>query len=182
MLEKAVVDNKDPYLVLLEYRNSPISDEIKSPSELMFGRKVNGLMPIKENFIQTERYEDHKQHLLKRQTLQKRYYDRNARPLNPLKKPKGLLKGTNRKEFAMQSSYENENHENEHVDEPDIPEIPSSVTSNLDVPVNSSAPNRRVKPPNTERYIVSSNFANGHNYVTRSGRTVKTPHYLKEYV
>ncbi|KFM70201.1 hypothetical protein X975_25873, partial [Stegodyphus mimosarum] len=141
-------------------------------------------MPLKENFIQTEQYEDHKQHLLKRQTLQKIYYDRNARPLKPLKvgdqvyiKEKGkklnergkiieeaerphsyriirtdgrivernrrdILKGTNQKEFAMQSNYENESHEDEHVDEPDIPEIPSSGTSNLDVPVSSSAPNR----------------------------------------
>ncbi|KFM57554.1 Transposon Ty3-I Gag-Pol polyprotein, partial [Stegodyphus mimosarum] len=228
MLEKAVIGNKDPYLVLLEYRNSPISAEIKSPSELMFGRKVNGLVPIKENFIQTKEHAEHKQQLLKRQALQKKYYDKSARPLKPLKigdnvyinekgknlkesgkimgqaeRPRSyriiradgriiernrrdILKGTNRKNFIVQNNYENESDKGDisrstpTLDLPVNPNSDLTLNPNLNLSLNSPIHNRSIVPLNSERSVVSPNSVNGHNYVTRSGRTVKKPYYLKD--
>lgn len=32
LIKKALTDNKDPYLALLEYRNTPLSDQLGSPA------------------------------------------------------------------------------------------------------------------------------------------------------
>ncbi|XP_018364694.1 PREDICTED: uncharacterized protein K02A2.6-like, partial [Trachymyrmex cornetzi] len=45
MLKKCENDGKDMNLALLEYRNTPISDKIPSPTELMFGRKTRSILP-----------------------------------------------------------------------------------------------------------------------------------------
>ena len=39
VFRKAVERKGDPYLALLEYRNSPIDSDIGSPAELLFQRK-----------------------------------------------------------------------------------------------------------------------------------------------
>ena len=52
MLLKAKSDCNDQFLVLLEYKNVSISNNLSLPSELLFGRKINGLLPIKETFHQ----------------------------------------------------------------------------------------------------------------------------------
>lgn len=86
MLNKAEYEGRDPFLTLLEYRNTPIAHNLPSPAELMFGHKINGLLPRKEDFFADEKYKDDKhdqvrQKLLARQEKQKKYYDYNAKPL-----------------------------------------------------------------------------------------------------
>ncbi|KYQ59895.1 Uncharacterized protein K02A2.6, partial [Trachymyrmex zeteki] len=44
MLKKCESDGKNIYLALFEYRNTPVSDKIPSPTELMFGRKIRGIL------------------------------------------------------------------------------------------------------------------------------------------
>lgn len=48
MLIKANEDKKILYLCLLEYENTPKSKYLPSPSEILMGRKVNGLLPTEE--------------------------------------------------------------------------------------------------------------------------------------
>ena len=84
MLTKAEHDGRDPYLTLLEYRNTPISDVIASPAELMFGRKINGLLPRKEDFILTKEFDKTREKLILRQQKQKEYHDQGARTLPPI--------------------------------------------------------------------------------------------------
>ncbi len=81
MLKKALHDNRDPHLALLEYRNTPISSDIPSPSELMFNRKINGLMPRREDFFPTRNHEDTREKLIARQQKQKKYFDKGCRDL-----------------------------------------------------------------------------------------------------
>lgn len=50
ILKKADFDNRNPYLALLEYRNTLISNNIPSTSDLLFGHKINGIMPCKDFF------------------------------------------------------------------------------------------------------------------------------------
>lgn len=46
LLKKTERDNKDPYLVLLEYITTPIDSKLPSPVELLYSRKIKGLLPI----------------------------------------------------------------------------------------------------------------------------------------
>ena len=79
-------DKKDLALALLEYRNTPKKKNLKSPNEIMFLRKIRGIIPnviskqlIKQNAEIKKRLED-------RQKLQKMYYDRNAQSdMSPVK-------------------------------------------------------------------------------------------------
>lgn len=80
MMKKAEDDEKDPYLCLLEYRNTPINSSIPSPSELLFNRRVNGLLPTTNIFISDDK-QNLKDSFQKRQSEQKVAYDRNAKSL-----------------------------------------------------------------------------------------------------
>ncbi|KYN29035.1 Uncharacterized protein K02A2.6, partial [Trachymyrmex cornetzi] len=81
MLKKCENDGKDIYLALLEYRNTPISDKIPSPTELMFGRKTRSILPtmFKDSCERT------KQLLDERRSVHKKYYNRSTKDLRPLK-------------------------------------------------------------------------------------------------
>ena len=76
---------KDPSLALLEYRNTPINKDLKSPNEIMFRRKVRGLLPIKLNEEDINHNKNIKDQLLAKQISQKDYYDKKSCNLKPLK-------------------------------------------------------------------------------------------------
>lgn len=84
IFRKADYEKKDKYLALLEYRNTPISQEFdyKSPSELLMGRKTQGILP---NFDQPSMENKNIQKTLYRNAFkQKSYYDRNTKKLSKL--------------------------------------------------------------------------------------------------
>ena len=45
MIKKAILDKRDPYLALLEYWNTPISDTIGSPAQRFMGQRTKTLLP-----------------------------------------------------------------------------------------------------------------------------------------
>lgn len=88
MLKKAEYDGKDPYLVLLEYRNTPITAEIGSPNKLMFGKNVNRYLPtFNASYINTNvnNYDRIREKLQDRQRIQKEYFDKRTRVLPDLR-------------------------------------------------------------------------------------------------
>ena len=85
ILSKAHEDTKSPLLAILEYRNTPV-DGMKSPAELIFGRQLRSILPtIQQHLRQKEINPSAVMARRKYQQLQqKKYYDRNAKPLQPL--------------------------------------------------------------------------------------------------
>ena len=86
MLKKANLAKMDPYKALLELRNTPIEDIGASPSQLLFSRRTQSMIPIKltqlePKVVQTEHV---KSTLEGRQMVQSRYYNQHVRPLPPL--------------------------------------------------------------------------------------------------
>lgn len=78
MLSKALEDGLDWNKCLMEYRNTPISELVPAPAEMLFKRKVKSLIPsmdkskVKGN-IQI------KKELVRRSEKQKKVYDKTAR-------------------------------------------------------------------------------------------------------
>ena len=87
MLEKAKRDQKDPYLSLLEKRNTPVAN-YKSPAQLSMGRPLRSILPCTTNQLIPEKvcYRETQTRLQKKQAEQKSYYDKSSvQSLRPLK-------------------------------------------------------------------------------------------------
>ena len=87
LMKKAIHDKKDPYLALLDYRNTPQSENVGSPAQRLMGRRTKTLIPttkvllkpkvINPSIVQKE--------LRQRKVVQKRYYNQHAKHLKKLK-------------------------------------------------------------------------------------------------
>jgi len=58
LLKKSKSDNPDPYLGLVEYRNTPL-DNMAAPSQLLMGRSLRSILPttnshLKPNVVDPE--------------------------------------------------------------------------------------------------------------------------------
>ena len=83
LLKKVEEDNKDQYIALLEYRNTPITNDIPSPNEMLLKRKVRGILPTVDNKKDQDLYLNIRNKLLVRQDIQKKNYDTNTHVLKP---------------------------------------------------------------------------------------------------
>uniref|UniRef100_A0A3B4GG05 Integrase catalytic domain-containing protein n=1 Tax=Pundamilia nyererei TaxID=303518 RepID=A0A3B4GG05_9CICH len=70
ILTKAKQDKMDPYLSLLEYRNTPV-DGLKSPAQILMSRRLHSILPSTTTQVRPQEC----------QLRQKRHYDTSARPL-----------------------------------------------------------------------------------------------------
>lgn len=85
LLKKAKKSNSDPYLALLEFRNTPIEDIHMSPSQMLMGRRTRTQLPVNESLLKPKHDAEKVQNALKqKQHIQKNYYDRGAKPLPKL--------------------------------------------------------------------------------------------------
>ena len=74
LIKKAIHDDKDPHLALLEYLNTPTSDALGSPAQRLMGRRTKPIIPITEELLKPQIIDPHTvQHELKQK--QKFYYD-----------------------------------------------------------------------------------------------------------
>ena len=84
LLEKAKEDNKDPYLAMLEVRNTSV-DNYKSPAELAFGRQLRSILPVSPNNLTVKSVDNDE--FKQRSDLkekQKEYYDQHTKELKNL--------------------------------------------------------------------------------------------------
>ena len=85
ILTKARRDHQDPHLVLLEHRDTPISD-VGSPAKLSMGRRLRSKIPssTKQLLPKTANPAIVQMRFKNKQIQQKRYYGRSSRPLDDL--------------------------------------------------------------------------------------------------
>jgi hypothetical protein len=75
LLKKAHMENRDPYVALLYYRNSPVSGMTLSPAQMLMSRALKTKLPVMACQLMPE-INHPREELLARQTKQKLYYDR----------------------------------------------------------------------------------------------------------
>ena len=85
MLKKAHEQNQDPYLALLEYRNTPVVGMKYSPAQMLMSRRLRTKIPVATSLL-SPKVVDASADLINMQTRQKRYYDRHSKSLPPLKR------------------------------------------------------------------------------------------------
>ena len=87
MMRKAIKDNQDQYLALLELRNTPIQSYGQSPVQLFFQRRTRTLIPTTKKMLEPKI--PCKSYIKKRQESQnkavKQHYDKTAKDLVTLK-------------------------------------------------------------------------------------------------
>ena len=74
----------DPYIGLLEYRNTPVTGMTYSPSQLLMSRTAGRKIPATRELLQPRVPINVRQQLEARQNQQALYYNKGARPLQPL--------------------------------------------------------------------------------------------------
>ena len=86
LLIKASETKSDPYLSLLEYRNTTINNLV-SPAQLLMSRRLQSVLSTTPNQLTPKIIEPSQvsEQLEKKQRIHKRYYDQGSRPLSELK-------------------------------------------------------------------------------------------------
>ena len=86
ILQKAINDKKDPYLCLLEYRNTPV-DNFASPAQLLMSRSLRSILPVLRKKLEPNPPLKSKV-VNKRKLMQQRqvkYYNKGSKELKPFK-------------------------------------------------------------------------------------------------
>ncbi|XP_045446883.1 uncharacterized protein K02A2.6-like [Melitaea cinxia] len=91
LFKKAIHEKKDPYLILLEFRNTPISNTIASPAENLFNRKIRGIVPINQKCFYPKVNQNLREKLIEKQNKDKYFYNRNKKDLRPIETGEGVL-------------------------------------------------------------------------------------------
>ena len=79
VLKKADYENKDPYLSLLEFRNTPVSGLPYSTAQILMSKRLRSKIPCALSLLEpfVVNVDDS---LIAVQTRQERYYNRGTKP------------------------------------------------------------------------------------------------------
>lgn len=202
MLEKARIDGKDPYISLLEYRNTP-TDE--SPAKLLMSRQLRSILPITKNQLKPKVVPDDitRQKRKITQNRQKTYFDVGSRKLSSLSpgqrvrfRHRGQWQPGYVKDQVHTRSYnvEDQNGDQFRRNRRDI--IQSKETSfkepivELDDEDEDAVRDKETSDPEVEN-LDTTEVEDARSpeivqqvqpYKTRAGREVRRPKYLSEYV
>lgn len=54
LMRKAQTEDKDPYLAILDHRNTPSQGKNVSPAQRLLSRRTQTLLPIRDSLLQPE--------------------------------------------------------------------------------------------------------------------------------
>ncbi|KAK7868242.1 hypothetical protein R5R35_000643 [Gryllus longicercus] len=99
LLQKSLKDNKDIYLTLLEYRNTPLDSNSPSPAQLSFNRRLRSMLPYTDKLLKPLIQKDIVIKAQNKQYIQKYYYDKQAKDLVPLQVGDRVLLQTDKRNW-----------------------------------------------------------------------------------
>ncbi|XP_061168990.1 uncharacterized protein K02A2.6-like [Saccostrea echinata] len=189
ILKKAKHAKSDPYLALLDFRNTPTQHVGTSPVMRLMGRRTKTLLPTKGKLLQPKDAPFEKEKIDNAKQKQAEYYNRSAHPLSQLsvgetvrvKTPnRPWEKGTVTEAIPERRSYKvtteagaNYTRNRKHFRKSN--ELPVSRDIPCDLPCETNEA-KEVAPD------VPKPVTDPKNTVTRSGREVKPPVKYNDYV
>ena len=84
-MKRILKKTSDPYIGLLEYRNTPVTGMSYSSSQLLMSRITKSKLPVSNNLLHPKLATGVVKELTHCQQRQKHYYDMTAKPSSPLK-------------------------------------------------------------------------------------------------
>lgn len=83
IIKKCEMTKNDPFIALLELRNTPIYANVNSPSQLLNQRSLKSILPVTQKHLKPIKIKTNtfKKVLKEKQKKQKYYYDKNAKVL-----------------------------------------------------------------------------------------------------
>ncbi|MCG7876437.1 MAG: RNase H-like domain-containing protein [Candidatus Thiodiazotropha endolucinida] len=191
ILDKSKAENKDPYLSILNYRNTPI-DNLGSPAQLLMNRRLRSKLPVTQKLLKPKIINQKTVHekLTKKQEKQKYFYDKSSKNLSHLS-PGDTIRVQNEKHWE-----------------------PGIVVQNATTPRSYHVQTKRGQYRRNRKHLMKTNekpinFDRDYDdddqreenvddsrqsdepqgdtqgakpYVTRSGRVVRIPTRFKDYV
>lgn len=205
LIRKARHSGNDPWLAILDHRNTPSQGVNASPAQRLMNRRPKTVLPTKGNLLMPTVVFDVKNNIQKEKNRQTKYYNRSVKdlpvlsendnvriqPLNKTEKSwrKGqIVEKVNDRSYKIKTEHgpnirRNRIHlrksmENIEMNN-DFDLIVSEPTmQNQDV-VDETEPSTEVTVPKSPIPTVTKNNSDN---VSRSGRTIKLPTYLQDYV
>ena len=199
LIKKAHEDGTDPWLALLDHRNTPTEGMRSSPVQRLMSRRTRTLLPTSGKLLKPQLAEGVQEEKTKIKMKQALYYNKNAKDLpalkkgdtvrlQPLKSTKEPWKKATIQEQVNVRSYNvltedgsilrrNRRHLKATQEHPvkQTGQLPEHNESPTIQETTNSAGNNSLNPKKT------SAQASGVKQ-TRCGREIKTPLYLKDYV
>ena len=80
LFKKAIADKKDPWLALLDYRNTPTEGIKSSPCQRLMSRRTRTLVPVTTNQLYPEVVDGVQESVQLRRQKAESYFDRNTLP------------------------------------------------------------------------------------------------------
>ena len=104
LLRKAFEDENDPYIALLEYRNTPVSGLKESPAQLLMSRMLKSKLPSTVSLLKPQGVHNAYDKLKEHRDKQKMYYNHGVKWL-PEIKPHATVLYTNGKDLGASNCY-----------------------------------------------------------------------------
>ena len=191
LLSKSKADGKDPYLSLLEYRNTPI-DDVGSPSQLLMSRRLQSILPTTLKQLQRQIVDAKlvEMKLKKKQENQKKFYDIGSRVLPPVNEGERVRvqvrdrwkEATVEEKLSSPRSYKVRTPTGQvirrnrvHIRKRDDPLETEHVIEDQLIPLGAVKPNESSELNESSEPLKEST----QEYRTRSGRVSKPPERLQ---
>lgn len=201
ILKKARQENIDIELALLEYRNSPIPGLNVSPAQIMFNRRVRTKIPVHTKLLQPEIPQNVHRKLMERQALTKNYHDTHAKKREQFREGESVLvrngkvwepvkivsmHDTPRSYLIINRNGNTVRRNSSHLKKTKTEFALDGYDEDYDSCVKrNECDKRQDETTDQNNSITPKNVIEGQQQepkVTRSGRAVKTPAKLKDYV
>ena len=84
LIKKAKKEGEDPWLAVLEWRNTPTTNSNCSPTQKLFSRRTRSSIPTKDQLLEPKVVTDVPSSVVKRHLEAKKFYDKGAKSLPEL--------------------------------------------------------------------------------------------------